>query len=188
MLSRSPPRRRQYLRPSAEISAHSTEALLAPRGSTAPPPPSPEEQSRPPASLRDVFSGILAAPSRRPVPRRRSPPRGHRRPQPKATRSIADMLRAHPPRSTAGDATGSSSQPVADAPSAPSAPQPTRLSGGSLAGQARKRPSPLWLVPLGCRAKHMRGACRGGHGRLNCTRPTSPPLCLFFYHQADAER
>ena len=33
-----------------------------------------------------------------------------------------------------------------------------------------------WLL---CRRK--RGACRGGHGRLNSTRPTSPPLDLCTY-------
>ena len=55
-------------------------------------PPSPAERPPSPpateqlASLPDVFSRISAAVSGRALPRRRSPPRGPRRPQPKATR------------------------------------------------------------------------------------------------------
>ena len=60
-------------------------------------PPPPPPAARPPPSLHDVFSRVSVALSSRAVPRRRSPPRGRKRPQPKTTRSIADMLRVHPP-------------------------------------------------------------------------------------------
>ena len=78
----------------------------------APPPHAPPEQGpqwgprcgrtpppaeRPPPSLPEVFSRISAALSSRAPPRRRSPPRARRRPQPRATRTVADMLRARPP-------------------------------------------------------------------------------------------
>ena len=53
-------------------------------------------------------------------------------------------------------------------------------SGGSTAGQARKRPSPL-ARPSWPPCGHRRGACRGGYGRLNSTRPTFPPLDLYTY-------
>ena len=43
------------------------------------PPPAPPA-AKPPASLRDVFSRISAALSSHTLPRRRSPPRGRRRP------------------------------------------------------------------------------------------------------------
>ena len=92
----------------------------------APPPPPPQTSSPPsPASLLDFFRRISAALHSRATPQRQSPPRGRRRPQPKAARSVADMLRAHPPHAAADNAGGSSSDPVADAPSAPSPPQST---------------------------------------------------------------
>ena len=111
----------------AEVSSGSTRAPPAPRGSPPPlprraNPPSPSAGG-PPASLPDVFSCISAALNSRAAPRRRSPLRGRRRPQPKATMSVADMLRAcppPPPRATADDMRGGSSDPVADTPSAPS--------------------------------------------------------------------
>ena len=80
-----------------------------PRTPTTPPPPSPDEQPPPPppppppTSLPDVFIRISAALNSRAAPRRRSPPRGRRRPQLKATRSVADMLRAYLPHAAADD-------------------------------------------------------------------------------------
>ena len=65
-----------------------------------PPPAPPRRRAAPPASLPDVFSRISAAMRSRALLRRRSPPRGRRRPEPKATRSVADMLRVRPPALT----------------------------------------------------------------------------------------
>ena len=90
-----------------------------------PPPPPPPPAAALPASLPDVFRRISAALCGRAVPRQMSPPWGRRQPQPKATTSVGDMLRARPPRAAAHAARGGSSDPVADAPSAPWQPQST---------------------------------------------------------------
>ena len=65
-----------------------------------PAPPTPPEKQPSPPSLPNVFSCISAALSSRALPQRRSPPRGRRRPQLKATRSVVDMLRLRPPPPT----------------------------------------------------------------------------------------
>ena len=105
-------------------------ALPPPPPQTGPPPPPRPPAVVPPASLPDVFGRVSAALSSRAVPRHRSPPTGRRRPQPKATGPVADMLQAHPPRAAADAVRGGSSDPVADypvadAPSVPSPPQST---------------------------------------------------------------
>ena len=98
-------------------------------GAPAHPPPQQSDPSPPPAAkapvLLPVYSRISVALSSHTVPQRRSPPRGHKRLRTKATRSIADMLRAPPTWSAAGDARGGSSDPVANAPSALSPHQGT---------------------------------------------------------------
>ena len=93
-----------------------------------PPPPSPPAE-RPPPSLPEFFSRISTPLSTRAPPRQRSPPRAQGRPQPRATRTVADMLRARPPTPGSADGTAggasSSVDPVADAPSAASPSQST---------------------------------------------------------------
>ena len=83
----------------------------------------------PPTSLPDVFGRISAALSSRAAPWHQFPPRGRRRPQPKATTSIADMFRAPLPsprsRSAAVDVREGSPDHVVNAPPAPSTPQST---------------------------------------------------------------
>ena len=68
----------------AAVSSGPTRAPPAPRASASPPPPPDEQPPPPPASLPDVFRRISAVVSSRALPRRRSPPRGRRRSQPKA--------------------------------------------------------------------------------------------------------
>ena len=70
------------------------------------------------------------------------------------------------PRTATNDAREGPSDPVANAPSVPAAWQ----------GEQSPLARPSWLP---CRLR--RGACKGGHGRLNSTRPTSLPLDLCTY-------
>ena len=71
--------------------------LVEPAARQDPPLHPPPLAERLPPSLPDVFSRISAALSSRAPLRRPSPPQARRRPQPGATRSVADMLRARPP-------------------------------------------------------------------------------------------
>ena len=66
---------------------------------------------------------------------------------------------------------------MVDAPTAPPPPQRRR---GRVSMEEIWSPMarPSWPP---CR--HRRGACRGGHGRLDSTRPTSPPLGLYIGQQ-----
>ena len=133
----------------------STGAQPAPRDPSPPCPP--QKKSSPPhrASLPDVFSRNSAALSSPALPRRRSPPRGRRRPQPKATRSVADMLRVRPPPPLTLRLAPQGGAPLTQWRTRPQRlrhPSPHCRSGSSTAVPARKRPSPLLLVPPGRRA------------------------------------
>ena len=108
----------------------------------------------------------------------RSPPRGRRRPQPKATRPIADMLRAAPPHPTPRPATRGRAPltPWQSAFSAFATAIHTAAAAAAWQGEHKRDLGPLWHVPPGCRAGIGKGPL--GEERLNSTRLTSPPLDL----------
>ena len=142
---------------------------------TLPPTTSPGRTTPPvaPRSFQPHFSG----PGRPRVAQRRSPLRVRRRPQPKATRSVADMLRSrlppHTPRSTQSGGTPLT-QWQTRLQRFPH-PSPHCQSGGSTAGPARKRPSPLRLVPPGRRADTCGGPVGDDTGALTQLGPPPRP-------------
>ena len=187
----------------ASVPTNSTRAQPAPRDPPPPPPPPPSEEEQPPPSppptlpaagpptlLPNFFRRILAALISRVLPRHRSPPRGRRRPQPKATRSVANMLRVRPPPPLTlrlAQREGALLTQWRTPPHRLRHPSPHCRHGGSTAGPARKRPSPLRLVPLGCRADTGGGLVREATGAS--TRLGPPPRPSAFVHRpADANR
>ena len=109
--------------------------------------------------------------------------RARRRPQPKATGSVADMLRAtRPPQERR--ATQSEGPPPLTQwrvrPRRRRHPSPHCRRRGSTAGQARKRPSPIRHVPPGRRAGTSGGPVGGTRvPELDSAHPSAPlPLYI----------